>query len=191
MKNLSRIIISALVLAPAMAFAHTGTGHLAGFADGFGHPFSGMDHMLAMVAVGIWAAQMGGRAVWAVPASFVGMMALGAAWGLSGGAVPFVEQGILLSVLVLGVLISVAARFPMAASMAVGGLFAVFHGHAHGTEVPAAVSGMAYAFGFAIATTLLHAVGIGFGVLAQKEMKAAVVRYAGLVIALCGVYLAV
>src|ERR1035441_9451340 len=131
-------VISAvfLLFTCAGAQAHLIPGDVRGFGSGFAHPLLGLDHLLAMTAVGLWAVQLGGRARWLVPASFVGVMIVGATLAMSGLQVAFAEEGILLLVLVLGILIAIAARFPLAASMAVVGLFAFFHGHMHGTEMP-------------------------------------------------------
>ena len=168
--------------------AHIIPGDVHGFGSGFAHPLHGLDHILAMVAVGLWAAQLGGRARWLVPASFVGVMVLGAALAMAGLRVPFAEEGILLSVLVLGILVAVAARFPLAASMAIVGVFAIFHGHSHGTEMPVNAMGFAYGVGFALATAILHASGIG---LAQvvNTVRQPVVRWAGAAIAVAGICL--
>jgi len=185
---LGAIAAFTLLLLPSLAHAHTG-GHATGFWHGAEHPVSGLDHILAMVAVGLWAAQLRGRALWAVPASFVGVMALGGVLGVAGIAMPFVEQGIVLSVLALGVLVAAAVRLPLAASVALGGLFAIFHGHAHGAEMPAAASGLTYGAGFVLATALLHLSGIGLGMLLQKSPKVQVVRFAGAAIAMCSGYL--
>src|ERR1051326_4475802 len=122
-----------LFLTSVSAHAHWVPGDVHGFGNGFVHPLHGLDHMLAMIAVGLWAGQLGGRARWFVPASFVGVMALGGALAMAGLRVPFREEGIMLSLLVFGVLITVAARFPLAASLAIVGLFAFFHGPSHGT----------------------------------------------------------
>jgi len=149
---------------------------------------SGLDHILAMVAVGLWAAQLGGRARWLVPASFVGVMALGGALAMAGLRMPFTEEGIMLSLLVFGILVAVAARFPLAASMAIVGLFAFFHGHSHGTEMPANAVGYAYGAGFMLATVGLQACGIGTADLLQP-VKVPVVRWAGAAIAVAGVCL--
>lgn len=185
------LVACALCLLPFPAMAHTGIGHTTGFAAGFTHPVSGADHMLAMVAVGLWAAQMGGRAVWAVPAAFVAMMMVGGALGMSGISVPFIEQGILASVLVLGALIAGAFRFPVVLSSILVGIFAVFHGHAHGAEMPVAIGAISYSSGFALATALLHVVGIAAGVGVQKFNNGGIARVAGCAIALGGVYLTV
>lgn len=168
------------LLATGSAYAHTGhMGHGEnGFAAGFGHPFSGLDHLLAMVAVGLWAAQRGGRLMVALPAVFVGVMMLGGAVAVAGLPVPFVESGIAASVLILGLLVAAAAKFPAAPSLALVALFAVFHGHAHGTELPSGMNGAAYTAGFALATALLHVVGIALAVGAQKALDASTQQWA-------------
>jgi urease accessory protein len=176
-------------LTPLLAQAHPGHRVANGFAGGFSHPLLGLDHILAMVAVGLWAAQLGGRSLWAVPAAFVGLMAVGGALGMAGIHVPMVEAGILASVLVLGIVIAAAVKPPMFVGMALVGLFALFHGHAHGTEIPAAASGFTYALGFVLATIALHACGVALGIFTQKEMSARTLRFAGAAIALAGVCL--
>ena len=182
-------LLCILVFTPASVYAHTSVGHTAGFANGFGHPIGGFEQVLAMIAVGIWASQIGGKAVWAVPSTFVGVMILGCIMGITGVSVPFIEEGIIISVLILGVLIAAAARMPLAVSMAIVGLFAIFHGHAHGAEMPVAVSGLAYGIGFAVATALLHLSGIVIGVLFRKTARTQFIRFAGATIAAGGVYL--
>ncbi|MEX2744332.1 HupE/UreJ family protein [Rhizobium mongolense] len=148
---------------PAAAYAHPVAGEAAGFAHGFSHPISGLDHVLAMIMVGVFAYQLGGRATWLVPATFVLVMAFSGALGVAGIDIPFVEAGIALSVVVLGAVVAFNVKAPAAIAMAVVGLFAIFHGHAHGTEMPESAAGAAYGGGFLIATALLHAVGLGFG----------------------------
>ncbi len=157
------LIALAFALLPGAADAHTGIGATAGFSHGFMHPFGGVDHLLAMVAVGMLAAQWGGRALWLLPASFLTTMAAGGALGMTGIALPHVEIGIGLSVVVLGLLVALGVRLPLAAAMLLVPLFAIFHGHAHGAEMPADGSGVAYGFGFLAATALLHVAGIGAG----------------------------
>ncbi len=181
--------VAALLLVPTLAHAHPGHD-VTGFAHGFSHPLSGLDHLLAMLAVGLWAAQMGGRARWAVPATFVGVMALGGALGMAGMHLPMVESGIAASVLVLGLLIAASARLPLAAAVPLVGLFAIFHGYAHGAEMPSSISGFAYAVGFMLATAALHAAGIGFGMGIQRVTSAPIVRFAGAAIAVVGVAIA-
>ncbi len=156
------------LIAPATAWAHVGVGTPVGFAHGFAHPIGGLDHVLAMIAVGMFAANLGGRALWAVPAAFVSLMAVGGALGIAQVTLPYVELGIAISVVVLGLLVALQVRWPVAVAMAVVGLFAVFHGHAHGSEMPLNAAAASYAAGFIIATALLHSVGIGLGVLMQK-----------------------
>lgn len=182
-------LLGIIFLSPVSAYAHTGMGHTVGFANGFGHPFGGLDHILAMIAVGIWAFQTGGKAVWAVPTAFVGVMALGSVLGVTGVTVPFTEEGIIISVLLLGVLIAASVRMPLAISMVIVGLFAVFHGHAHGAEMPVVASGLAYGVGFVVSTALLHLCGIGIGVLFQKTVSMRLIRYTGASIATAGVCL--
>lgn len=142
-----------------------------------------------MLAVGLWAAQTGGRSIWAVPLTFVSVMALGGALPLLGIGLPFVEQGILLSVLLLGVLIAASIRLPLWLGSGMVGLFALWHGHAHGAEMPALASGIVYALGFMLATALLHIIGIASGLSMQRRAREHVLRTAGAGIALCGMYL--
>jgi urease accessory protein len=191
MKMISRSLwISAvfLLFTGVAAQAHILPNDVHGFGSGFAHPLHGLDHILAMVAVGLWAGQMGGRARRLVPASFVLVMALGGALAMAGLHVPYTEEGILLSVLVLGILIAVAARFPLSASMAIVGSFAFFHGHSHGMEMPANAVGYLYGAGFALATVLLHASGMGMAN-AVHNVKLPVVRWAGAAIAVAGICL--
>ncbi|TPO00753.1 HupE/UreJ family protein [Mesorhizobium sp. B1-1-5] len=150
-----------LLLAVAMpAYAHVGEGTTSSFAAGFAHPLSGLDHMAAMIAVGGWAALTGGKAIWAWPLAFVSVMLAGGALGMLHVPVPFVEPAILASAMALGLLMTLAIDLPVSTGIAVIGLFALFHGHAHGTEVPENAGGLQYIAGFAAATALLHAVGI-------------------------------
>lgn len=158
---------------------------------GLMHPASGLDHVCAMLAVGLWAAQTGGRSLWAVPLTFVGVMALGGALPMLGIGLPFVEQGIVLSVLLLGVLIAAAVRLPLWLSSGMVGLFALWHGHAHGAEMPEMASGIEYVQGFLLATALLHTIGIASGMSMRWIARERVIHAAGAGIALCGVYLAV
>ena len=159
-----RIGLAALAaLVPAVASAHPGIDGAVGFAHGFAHPISGIDHVLAMVAVGIFAANLGGRALEAVPLAFMGLMLVGGSFGMAGVPLPFVEVGIALSIVVLGLAVAIRYEWPVAAAMALVGVFAAFHGHAHGTEMPVDASGAQYAIGFVTATGLLHLAGIGIG----------------------------
>jgi urease accessory protein len=157
-----------LVALTGSTLAHTGHGDTSGFAHGFNHPIGGLDHVLAMVAVGLYAAMLGGRALWLVPGTFVTVMALGGALGMAGYALPYTEIGIALSVIVLGLAVAFRIGVPTLAAMALVGLFAIFHGHAHGAEMPLDLSGYEYAAGFLLATALLHGAGIALGVAAGK-----------------------
>lgn len=186
-----RLFVAAIAtLLPAIAFAHTGTGTTADFGHGFLHPVTGIDHILAMVAVGIFACQIGGRALWLVPGAFIVGMVLGGVLGASSVTVPFVELGIALSVIVLGAAVALGMNTPVAAVMGIVGLFAIFHGHAHGAEIPETASGVAYAMGFMAATALLHICGIAFGLLigrVGKSQEPTMVRIAGCLMAVAGI----
>ncbi|WP_420963039.1 HupE/UreJ family protein [Brucella sp. IR073] len=188
MKSSAKLALTAALIAamPAIAHAHTGVGPAGGLVHGFMHPIGGLDHLLAMIAVGAFAFILGGRALWLVPGSFVLMMALGGISGMNGIAVPFVETGIAASLVVLGLAVALRWRAPVAMAMAVVSLFAVFHGHAHGTEMPLDNSGLAYALGFMAATALLHAIGIGLGA-AVGRVSIPAMRLGGGVVALIGV----
>jgi urease accessory protein len=192
-KTLTTLGITALTaLVPSLAHAHVGVGDTGGFAHGFWHPIGGVDHVLAMVMVGLFAAQLGGRAMWLVPAAFVGVMAVGGVVGFAGLPVPFVELGIGLSIVVLGAAVALGFRTMVAAAMGLVGFFAVFHGYAHGAEMPDSVAGLAYGVGFVIATALLHAAGLGFGLsLASKAgpSGATLIRATGGLTAVAGIAL--
>ncbi|QQS54825.1 MAG: HupE/UreJ family protein [Candidatus Competibacteraceae bacterium] len=179
----------ALLATSGVANAHTsGLPHMD-FATGLGHPFSGLDHILAMVAVGLWAAQRGGRVLWLVPLTFVLSMAAGGALGFLGVQLPMVELGIAGSVLVFGVLVALASRLPLAASMALVGVFALFHGYAHGAEMATESSALWYGLGFMFATATLHLSGIGVALAARPGIPARLVRIGGAAIAASGVLL--
>ncbi len=177
------------VLATA-AEAHTGQGVTHAFSAGFAHPLGGLDHLLAMVALGLWAGLAGGRALWLWPASFVGAMVIGGAIGMAGVPMSFVEQGIVGSVIVIGLATALAFSPSLAIGVAMAALAGLFHGHAHGTEVPADASGLTYAAGFALATMLLHAVGIALTVIATRFTLPIAARAAGGLTAVAGVVLA-
>ncbi len=172
----------------SLAHAHPGHTDYTGFSSGFTHPLFGLDHLIALLAVGLWAAQLGGRAVFRVPLTFVLVMILGAALGCAGVALPFVEAGILTSVLVLGLMIARAKQLPLHFSLGLVGLFALFHGNAHGLEMPATASSFMYFLGFAAASALLHAGGIALASLAQQQAKPVYLRYAGVSVMLGGVF---
>jgi urease accessory protein len=174
------------------ASAHTGVGDASGFMHGVMHPIGGLDHVLAMVTVGLFAAHLGGRALWLVPASFVTMMSLGGVLGIYGVPIPFIEIGIALSVAVLGTAVALQTSLSLTAAMGLVGLFAIFHGHAHGTEMPLEASGLTYAAGFLLATAALHAVGIGLGLAVSRCAQGTARRISqvsGAGIALAGVAL--
>ncbi len=162
-------IAVATLAVPTIASAHPGHETAPGFIHGFLHPLGGLDHILAMVAVGLFAAQLGGRALWLVPASFVAAMALAGVAGVSGLGLPYVEAGIALSIIVLGAAVALQATMPVAAAMGLVAFFAVFHGYAHGAEMPETMSALGYGAGFVLATAALHAAGVGLGVLIGRS----------------------
>jgi len=179
------LLISLCMAMPASAHPGHGTG---GFAAGLLHPLLGVDHLLAMLVVGLWAAQLGGRARWAVPASFVFVMALGAACALRGFSPPLVEAGIAASLLVLGLLVAMAGRLPLPAAMALSAVFAFCHGAAHGLELPAQAAPLVYAAGFLLATAALHGTGLAFGLRMRRGGDWAT-RSAGVLTAASGLVL--
>ena len=183
-----RAFFTVALLAPAVASAHPDLpGHTHGFAAGLTHPLSGLDHLLAMTAVGLWAVQRAGRAIWAIPLAFVSLMVLGGMLGMAGlGQIPLIDQAVAASVLILGIFIATSARLPISTAILIIGLFAVFHGYAHGAEMPASASGLLYGLGFVIATAMLHLCGMAIGVAAQKTNSLKLVRCAGCAMALCG-----
>lgn len=182
-------LVPAFVLSCGIAEAHPGHGKAGGLAQGFLHPFGGLDHVLAMVAVGLLAARLGGRALWLVPLAFLGMMGAGGALGAAGVALPFVESGIALSVVVLGLCVASGLALPKAAAAALAGLFAVFHGYAHGAEMPESAAGLAYGAGFVGASLILHLAGLGLGLAlgrAAPDRTLGMARAAGGAMALAG-----
>lgn len=184
------LILALLIVGSTPAFAHTGVGETGAFVAGLTHPFGGLDHALAMIAVGLWAGLAGGRALLIWPIAFVGGMLAGGALAMAGLSLPFVEPGIAGSVIVLGFLVALAVRAPLAIGAAVVALFAVVHGYAHGSEAPATGSGLAYAAGFALATAALHAIGIALVLACQRVAPLVFVRAAGVATALAGLGLA-
>lgn len=183
------ILIALNYFLPSVALAHIGTETTHGFMAGMLHPLSGLDHLCAMVAVGIWATQLGQRAIWIVPLTFVSIMTMGSALGFTGIALPYGAQGIVISLLLLGTLIAASAKLPLTASTIIVAAFALCHGHAHGTEMPDTASGLTYGIGFVMTTILIHGVGIMVGLLLQRESRQQFVRYTGAMIALFGGYL--
>jgi len=173
---------------PLLASAHVEGGRAEGFLAGLSHPVSGLDHVLAMVSVGLWGAQLGAPAMWLLPVTFPLVMAFGGAMGLLGVPLPGVETGIALSALVLGLAVSSAWRPPLWAAAAVVACFAIFHGHAHGTELPAGASGLSYSLGFVVATGMLHAAGIGVGTIHRWHWGRGALRAAGAAVAAAGAF---
>lgn len=178
--NCISLTLLTVLLIPNMAHAHA--GHAAGWEAGLLHPFTGLDHLSALIAVGIWAKQMGGRAVWCVPLAFICVMALGGLLGIAAIPLHFIEGGVLASVLVLGALIASQARYSLPVSMSLVSLFALFHGYAHGVEMPHNASGFGYALGFMLSTAALHLTGITIA----SALARSGLRILGMLIALIG-----
>ena len=182
------LLLAVFALASQTLYAHTGVGTAAGFTSGVVHPLLGADHMLAMVAVGIWASQLGGAARWKLPLAFVGAMLIGAGLAFAGIGLPLVEPGIAASVFVLGLLIASSLRASPAVALGTVGLFAVLHGHAHGTELPLAASAVGYTLGFVFATVILHLSGVGIGQLLHRS-RTGLLRLGGVSVAGAGAWL--
>ena len=186
--RLSGALVLALTMMAAPALAHTGMGSVDGFVHGLLHPLTGLDHLLAMIAVGLWAGLVGGRARIAYPVAFVSAMALAGAWAMAGGELPGAEIGIAVSIVILGLAIALKASPPLAAGALACGIFAIFHGFAHGAELPENASGFAYAVGFVVATGALH--GAGLFLAARLAQHAPVLgQVAGGLLVLAGVAL--
>jgi len=186
--DLRLLLAATLLLAGARpVLAHEQAGQAQGFLTGFLHPLSGPDHVVAMIAVGLWGAQLGPPAVWLLPVTFPMVMAFGGFLGLVGVPLPGVEVGIALSALLLGLMIARESKPPLLAAASLVGFFAVFHGHAHGTELPAGQSGLTYSIGFVVATGLLHGVGIAMGVVHRWRAGRVALRAAGGAVALAGI----
>jgi urease accessory protein len=173
-------------LLPAALLAHTRGGEAAGLVAGLSHPLSGLDHVLAMVAVGLWGAQLGPPAVWVLPVAFPMVMALGGTLGLVGVHLPGVEIGIALSAIGLGAAVLFEAKPKLGVAAALVGFFAIFHGHAHGTELPQGANGILYSIGFVVATGLLHLAGIGIGTIHRWPAGRSALRWTGAFVALAG-----
>lgn len=171
---------------PGAALAHVPGGEVAGLVSGLLHPISGLDHVVAMLAVGLWGAQLGAPALWLLPITFPVVMALGGMFGLLGLPVPGVELGIALSAVALGIVVLCEARPPVVLAAAVVAVLAVFHGHAHGTELPDGASGLLYSLGFVVATGAIHAVGIAIGLIHRWTTGALALRVAGAGVAAVG-----
>ena len=185
---LARAASLALAVVPAVALAHEEAGQAAGFLAGLAHPVSGLDHVLAMVAVGLWGAVLGLPAIWVLPVAFPLVMAVGGLMGLLGLPLPGVEVGIAVSAIVLGTMVLAEVRPPLWLAAAIVAFFAVFHGHAHGRELPEGTSALLYSLGFVVATGVLHAVGILIGVAHRWAAGRQIVRVAGGAVALAGLF---
>ena len=177
-----------IVLRTQEAFAHTQGGDAVGFATGFGHPISGLDHVLAMITVGVWGAQLGAPAIWLLPVAFPIVMAMGGMLGLAGVSVPGIEYGIALSAILLGGAVMLEIRPPLGMAAMLVGIFAVCHGHAHGTERPPGQSALLYSIGFVVGTGCLHGVGIGIGSIHRWTWGRRVLRAAGAGVATAGLF---
>jgi len=187
-KAIGSLVLLAILAAPARAWAHIQAGEAGGFLSGAHHPISGWDHVLAMVAVGLWGAQLGAPALWLLPVTFPMVMALGAMMGLLDIPLPGVEIGIALSAIVLGAMVLTEKRPPLWIAACIVGFFAIFHGHAHGTELPPGQSGLLYSAGFVMATGCLHGVGIAIGLIHRWATGRIVLRLAGATVAVAGIY---
>jgi len=184
------ILVGMMLMLPNLAYAHVSPGG-SGFIAGFSHPVLGFDHLLAMLSVGILSAQMGGKAIWQVPATFVAVMFVGGVLGINGVHMVSVELGIVCSVLALGIAIATEKKFPAFIAMMFVGFFAIFHGHAHGAEMPYLAEPMLYACGFVAGTGMIHITGVLIGVITQKLSHGQqLLRYFGASIAGVGFHMA-
>jgi urease accessory protein len=174
------------IASTSSALAHGGEGMVGGFLGGVAHPLFGPDHIVAMVAVGLWGAFLGAPAIWILPVVFPLVMAFGGVLGILGVPIPAVEVGIAASAVVLGLMVALAVRPPLIVAAIIVGAFAIFHGHAHGAELPPGADAIAYSLGFVIATGLLHLCGIAFGLLVRWPSGRMAVRLAGSAIAIAG-----
>ena len=185
---LSLSAIALLLLWPVVAWAHVESGQAGGFVSGLSHPVSGLDHVLAMIAVGLWGAQLGAPAMWLLPVAFPMMMAFGGMLGLMGIALPGIEIGIAASAIVLGALILGETKMPLLGALLLVAIFAVFHGHAHGTELEPGQNAMLYSLGFVICTGTLHGVGIGMGLVHRWQVGRLALRGAGSLVMAGGLF---
>jgi urease accessory protein len=187
-RRLEIAVFAAVLLSAQTGFAHPQKGEAVGFLTGFRHPISGLDHVLAMVAVGLWGAQLGAPAIWILPVAFPMVMAIGGMLGLMGVPLPGIEYGIALSAMLLGAAVMLEIRPPIAVAAALVGFFAIFHGHAHGTELPPGQNALLYSMGFVVATGCLHALGIGAGTVHRWTWGQKLLRVAGALVAAGGVF---
>ena len=189
-RRLAALVVLVCWLAPRVALAHTAGGAAgAGFWTGFVHPISGIDHVLAMFAIGLWGSQLGMPGIWVLPVAFPLVMSFGGALGIAGVPLPGTEIGIALSVITLGTVIALNLRPPLPVALAIAAFFAIFHGHAHGAELPRQASAIAYSAGFVLATGLIHLSGIAVGLVIHLPRGIVAVRAGGCAIALAGLYL--
>lgn len=179
-------LLCLFVLWPAGAFAHLLGDESGGFVSGFKHPISGLDHIVAMVSVGLWGAQLGAPAIWLLPVAFPMVMAFGGMLGLMGVPLPGTEIGIALSAIGLGAVVATEARPALWIAALLVGFFAIFHGHAHGTELPPNENGVLYSIGFVVATGLLHLTGIGIGLIHRWKLGQMTLRLGGIGVAIAG-----
>jgi len=184
------LLVAALFALPYPALAHI-TGAASGFGAGFTHPLLGLDHLVAMVAVGLWGAQLGNPAIWVLPIAFPLVMAAGGLIGISGAEIPFPELVIALSGVALGLMVALRVRIAFWAAAIVVAIFALFHGYAHGKEMPVATNAESFAIGFVVATGLLHLVGITIGTVDRTRTGSAAIRCLGAVIAVVGCFFVV
>jgi urease accessory protein len=187
MKVLGLMLLALVAGAPEVG-AHVGEGEAAGLFAGLRHPVSGLDHVLAMIAVGLWGAQLGAPALWQLPVAFPMVMALGGVLGLVGVPLPGVEVGIAASAVLLGLAVMFALRPPLAVAVIVVGFFGIFHGHAHGTDLPPGESALLYSLGFVVATGCLHGLGIAAGLTHRWRWGRSMLRTAGVIVAIAGVF---
>ena len=189
----SAALAGIFVLIPEISEAHVFGAYGAGLSEGLMHPFGGLDHVLAMLAIGLWAAQSGGRSLWSIPLAFVAMMTMGALAGMAGISIPFANVGVATSVIVLGALVALSAKWPAPVGALLAGFFAIFHGHSHGAEMSQAASVVSYGIGFVLATSLLHGAGIvaSLGLSSYEYFSARLLRISGGAIAVYGLMILV
>jgi urease accessory protein len=189
MRSTVSVAVAIASMLPGLAAAHVGHGDAGGgLLAGILHPISGLDHVVAMVAVGIWAAQRGAPAIWVLPITFPVVMALGAVLGALGAPSAGTEVGIALSAITLGLTVALSVRPPLPVAVLLVAVFAIFHGYAHGAELPESGNAISYFVGFVLATGMLHALGIVLGIAKRRAAGATALRMSGVAIALCGVY---
>jgi len=178
---MSAAMAGVFAIMPEISEAHVYGTYGAGFSEGLTHPFGGLDHVLAMLAVGLWAAQSGGQSLWSIPLAFVAMMTMGALAGVAGISIPYAEAGVAASVIVLGGMVVLSTKWAAAAGALLAGFFAIFHGHSHGAEMPQVASAISYGLGFVLATSLLHGAGIAaaLGLSSYRNFSARLVRIGG------------